>query len=254
MDIATLIGIIVAFGLVVLAIQLGGSITSFIDPVSMLIVVGGTIGVVLISSSLKSVLGVFGVAMKTFFYKAPSLEETMQQFVEFAKTVRKDGLLALESEVGGIDDDFLSKGLQMAIDGQEPKSIEDILYLEIDKIGDRHTKGVDMLNALGSYAPSMGMIGTLVGLVLMLQNMADPSSIGPAMAVALLTTFYGALMANILFLPMANKLKVYSKDELATRELMVTGIMSLLAGENPRIMEEKLMRYLPPKSRQSSFD
>jgi len=254
LDIATLIGIIVAFGLVVLAIQLGGSITSFIDPISLLIVVGGTVGVILVSNSLKSVLGVFGVAMKTFFYKAPSLEETMAQFVEFAKVVRKDGLLALESEVSGIEDEFLSKALQMAIDGQDPKSIEDILYLEIDKIGDRHSKGIDMFNSLGAFAPSMGMIGTLVGLVLMLQNMADPSSIGPAMAVALLTTFYGALMANILFLPMANKLKVYSKDERAAREMMVTGIMSLIAGENPRIMEEKLMRYLPPKSRQSSFD
>lgn len=254
MDIATLLGIIVAFGLVIMAIQLGGSITSFIDPVSLLIVVGGTVGVILVSNSLKSVLGVFAVAMKTFFNKTPSLEDTLEQFVEFAKTVRKDGLLALESELSKIEDEFLAKGLQMAIDGQEPKSIEDILYLEIDKIGDRHSKGADILNALGTYAPAMGMIGTLVGLVLMLQNMSDPSSIGPAMAVALLTTFYGALMANILFLPMANKLKVYSKEEINAREMMVTGIMSLIAGENPRLMEEKLMRYLPPKARKSSFE
>jgi len=168
--------------------------------------------------------------------------------------VRKDGILALESEVGSIENKFMAKGLQMAIDGQEPAAIEDILYMEMDKVSERHTLGADMFTALGTYAPSMGMIGTLVGLVLMLQNMSDPSSIGPSMSIALLTTFYGALMANILCLPMAGKLKTRSKEELLIHEIILVGIQSLVAGENPRVMEQKLLGYLPPKERKSSFD
>ena len=153
-----------------------------------------------------------------------------------------------------VESDFMKKGLQMAIDGQEPSEIEDILYNEIEKVKDRHQKGADMFTAFGTFAPAMGMIGTLVGLVLMLQNMSDPSSIGPSMSIALLTTFYGALMANIIFMPMANKLKSRSKDEILIYEIILTGIQSLVAGENPRVMEQKLHGFLPPKERISSFD
>ncbi len=252
MDIATIIGIVVAFGLVVSAI--GGGIGSFIDPPSMLIVIGGTVGVLLVGYPLKNCISVIGVVLKTFMYKVDSGTETIAKLVELAQTVRKDGILALESEVGSIENQFMAKGLQMAIDGQEPAAIEEILYLEMEKISARHSIGSDMFTALGTYAPSMGMIGTLVGLVLMLQNMSDPSSIGPSMSIALLTTFYGALMANILFLPMSGKLKTRSKDELLIHEIILVGIQSLVAGENPRIMEQKLLGYLPPKDRKSSFD
>jgi len=251
-DIATIIGILVAFGLVVSAI--GGGLSSFIDPPSMLIVIGGTVGVLLVGYPLDKCLGVIGVIMKTFMYKMDKGADVIAKLVELAQTVRKDGILALESEVGNIENKFLAKGLQMAIDGQEPSAIEDILYMEMDKVADRHTLGADMFTALGTYAPSMGMIGTLVGLVLMLQNMSDPSSIGPSMSIALLTTFYGALMANILFLPMSGKLKARSKDELLIHEIIIVGIQSLVAGENPRVMEQKLLGYLPPKQRKSSFD
>jgi len=247
-----MIGIVLAFGLVVSAI--GSGISSFIDPSSMLIVIGGTIGVLLVGYPLPKCISVIGIVMKTFMYKVDKGSEVIAKLVELAQTVRKDGILALESEVGSIENEFMSKGLQMAIDGQEPSSIEEILYMEMEKVADRHTLGADMFTAIGTYAPSMGMIGTLVGLVLMLQNMSDPSSIGPSMSIALLTTFYGALMANIIFLPMSGKLKTRSKEELLIREIIVVGIQSLVAGENPRIMEQKLLGYLPPKERKSSFD
>jgi len=251
-DIATLIGIVTAFGLVMFAI--GSGIPSFIDPPSILIVVGGTIGVIFVAYPLHTVIGLVGIILKTFMYKVDSGQAVITQLVELSQVVRKDGILALESRVGDIGNQFMSKGLQMAIDGQEPGDIEDILYMEMDKISDRHMKGADILTALGTFAPSMGMIGTLVGLVLMLQNMSDPSSIGPSMSIALLTTFYGALMANIIFLPMAGKLKARSKEEILIHEIILTGIQSLVAGENPRIMEQKLLGYLPPKERKSAFD
>lgn len=252
MDIATIIGIVVAFGLVVSAI--GGGIASFIDPPSMMIVIGGTIGVLLVGYPLKTALGVIGVVMKTIMYKLDSGADVIAKLVELAQTVRKDGILALESEVPNLENEFMAKGLQMAIDGQEPSAIEEILYMEMDKVAERHSRGADMFTALGTYAPSMGMIGTLVGLVLMLQNMSDPSSIGPSMSIALLTTFYGALMANILFLPMSGKLKTRSKEEMLIHEIILVGIQSLVIGENPRVMEQKLLGYLPPKERISSFD
>ncbi len=252
MDIATLIGIVTAFGLVMFAI--GSGLPSFIDPPSIMIVVGGTFGVILIAYPLGNVIGLIGIILKTFMYKVDTGKDVIAQLVDLAQVVRKDGILALESKVGEINNEFMAKGLQMAIDGQEPNDIEDILYMEMEKVSSRHTKGSDMLTALGTFAPSMGMIGTLVGLVLMLQNMSDPSSIGPSMSIALLTTFYGALMANIIFLPMAGKLKARSQEEILVHEIILTGVQSLVAGENPRIMEQKLLGYLPPKERVSGFD
>jgi len=251
-DIATVLGLVVAFGLVMFAI--GGGIASFIDIPSILIVIGGTVGVVLIAYPLGDVLKVIGVALKNFMYALPTGLETISQLVELAQVVRKEGILALESKVDDVDNAFMKKGLQMAIDGQEPSEIEDILFNEMEKVKGRHQKGADMFSAFGTFAPAMGMIGTLVGLVLMLQNMSDPASIGPSMSIALLTTFYGALLANIIFMPMANKLKSRSKDELLVYEIILSGIQSLVAGENPRVMEQKLLGFLPPKERQSSFD
>ncbi len=251
MDIATLIGLIVAFGLVAFAI--GSGIASFIDPPSMMIVFGGTIGVVLVSYPLSRVLGLVQIILKTFFYKTEDPAAMVAKLVELAQIVRKDGILALESHLNSIEHPLLAKGLQMAVDGQEPQVIEDTLYTEMEKVQERHQQGEDMLRALGTYAPAMGMIGTLVGLVLMLQNMQDPSTIGPSMAVALLTTFYGAILANIIFLPMAGKLKTRSKEEMLVNEIVIAGVQSLVAGENPRVMEQKLLGYLPPKQRKSAF-
>ena len=252
MDIATIIGMVVAFGLVLFAI--GDAVAGFIDINSIAIVIGGTFGVLLVAYPMANCIGVVKIILKTILNKPADGPSVVTEFVELAQIVRKDGILALESKVGDIEHPFMSKGLQMAIDGQEPTEIEEILYMEMDKLGERHLRGADMMTALGTFAPSMGMIGTLVGLVLMLANMEDPASIGPSMAVALLTTFYGALMANIIFLPMASKLKTRSKEELLVHEIILAGIQSLVAGENPRVMEQKLHGFLAPKDRASAFD
>ncbi len=254
MDIATIIGLVTAIGLVITAIQMGGSIASFVDPVSLLIVVGGTIGATLINYPLGEVLNSFSIGMKTFISKVENPSKMISQFVELSQIVRKDGLLAMENEVEGFKDPFLKKAVQMAIDGQEPAVIDEILYGEIEKVSDRHALGAEIFFIMGGFAPAFGMIGTLVGLVLMLQNMDDPSTIGPSMSVALLTTFYGALLANIFFIPMAGKLKTISKKEILASEIIIAGMQSLVAGENPRVMEQRLMSFLPPKERKSSFE
>jgi len=159
-DIATLIGIVLAFGLVIFAI--GSGLSSFIDPPSMMIVIGGTVGVLLVGYPMGKCIGIIGVVMKTFMYKVDAGADVIAKLVELAQTVRKDGILALESEVGSIDNEFMAKGLQMAIDGQEPAAIEDILYMEMEKVSERHNTGSDMFTALGTYAPSMGLILSLI--------------------------------------------------------------------------------------------
>lgn len=253
LDIATLIGLVTAFGLVFIAIHLGGSISSFADPVSALIVIGGTIGATLVNYPLSEVLRAISVGAKTFFARLTPPQQIITQIVEFSKLVRKEGLLALEGHMQKVNDPFLARALQMAIDGQEPDTIKDLLYIEIDKISDRHAMGAEIFSTMGSYAPAFGMIGTLIGLVLMLQNMDDPSTIGPSMSVALITTFYGAILANALFLPIAGKLRTLSKHELLTYEIVISGIQSLVAGENPRVLELRLHGFIPSKHRVSNI-
>jgi len=233
---------------------MGGTLESFVDVVSCLIVVGGTIGATLINYPLKEVLSAVGIGLKTFISKVQDPKATINDLIELSQIVRKDGILGMEGKVDDLDNEFMKKAIQMTIDGQEPSVIDDILYGETDKISDRHALGAEIFVTLAGFAPAFGMIGTLVGLVLMLQNMEDPSTIGPSMSVALLTTFYGALMANILFLPMAGKLKTLSKKEMLVNEIIMAGIQSLAAGENPRIMERRLMGFLSPKDRTSNFD
>ncbi len=253
MDLSTLLGIVGAFVLMLAAIMSGGSITLFIDPPSVLIVVGGTIGTTLVNYPFKQMFGAFAVLKKAFFHKETVPTDSITQLVEFSNKARKEGILSLQSVMDKIDDPFLLKGLQMAVDGQEPESLKNILYVEIEYIQDRHEQGAAIFKTMGGFAPAMGMIGTLIGLVQMLQNMSDPSAIGPAMAVALLTTFYGAVIANIICLPVAGKLKLRSASEVLNKTLITEGMESILAGENPRIMEQKLHSFIAPKMRQSSF-
>jgi len=251
-DIATPIGIIVALGMVIFGI--GSGLASFVNIPSLLIVVGGTIGAVLVSYPLSDVFKVFGVVLKTFIYPLPSADEAIGQLVEFSQVVRREGILALENTVGDLSNPFMIKGIQMAIDGREPSEIEDVLYMETEKLKDRHAKGSEMLMQVGALAPAMGMIGTLIGLVLMLQNMSDPSTIGPSMAVALLTTFYGAIISNVFAIPMAAKLKSRSKDEQLLYEIILAGVHSLVSGENPRSLEMKLLAFLPPAQRKATLE
>ncbi len=249
MDLATIIGIIVSFGLVIAAIITGGSPLIFIDIKSALIVFGGTIGATLVNFPLPRVLGVVGVVKNTFSSSIVQPNEIVDQFMDYANRARREGILSLEPVLKEIDDLYLKKGLQLTVDGLEPQAIQEILETEITYRENRHETGADILSTLGAFAPAMGMIGTVIGLILMLQTMDDPSTIGPAMAVALITTFYGAVMANLVFLPMAGKLRQRSKEEILNMEMILEGILAISKGENPRIIQEKLSSFIPPKER-----
>jgi chemotaxis protein MotA len=253
MDIATIVGVISAFGLVLMAIFMGGGLNIFINVPALMIVVGGTLGVTMINYPLKEVLGVLKVVRKALFSRTIAVKELIERFINFANKTRREGILALESELKGVQDEFLKKGVQLSIDGLEPQEIKDILDTEIDFIKSRHNLGAEVFTTMGTFAPAMGMIGTLIGLVQMLQSMDDPSTIGPAMAVALLTTFYGSIMANILFMPVAGKLKTRSKEEMLSKEMTIQGILSLSNGDNPRVLEQKLLAFIPPNQRGSYF-
>lgn len=250
MDLATVIGIFLSFGLVFGA--MGSDIILFWDIPSLLIVIGGTLGAALITYPVYHVLGVMAIMKKTFFSKLDPPTQMIVQFVDFASRVRREGILSLEPHLKEVKDEFLRKALQLTVDGMEPQAIQEILETEISYLEERHSRGAEILLCFGALAPAMGMIGTVIGLVLMLKNMSDPSSIGPAMAVALITTFYGAVLANLVFNPMAGKLKTRSKEEVLLRSMIIEGVMSLSRGENPRIIEEKLNSFLPPKSRKPS--
>ncbi|SKA82960.1 motility protein A [Desulfobaculum bizertense] len=252
MDLATLIGIVLSFGLVAAAIVTGGSPLIFISIPSMLIVLGGTIGATMVNYPLANILGLMGVIKKTFFSTLESPAEIIEKFMDYANRARREGILSLEPLLREIEDPFLRKGLQLTVDGLEPQTIEEIMETEISYLESRHEVGSEICSVLGAFAPAMGMIGTVIGLVQMLQTMSDPSTIGPAMAVALLTTFYGAVLANLVFIPMAGKLKTRSKEEVLRKEMILNGILSISKGENPRIIEEKLNSFLPPRERRQA--
>ena len=253
MDITTLVGIVTAFALVIWAIAMGGSMSIFINVPSVMIVVGGTLGATMINYPLPDMLKVVKVVRNAFFHKKATANQVISEFVGLAGVARREGILALETNINEMRDEFLKKGMQLSVDGLEPTSIKEILETEIVAIQDRHKLGAEIFTSMGAFAPALGMIGTLIGLVQMLRTMQDPSSIGPAMAVALLTTFYGSLIANILCLPIAGKLRNRSSQEVMMKELMTEGVISIAKGENPRVIEQKLNAYLPPQLRESSF-
>ncbi|MDK2921815.1 MAG: chemotaxis protein MotA [Desulfonauticus sp.] len=252
MDLATIVGIVLSFGLVAGAIVTGGSPMVFVNVPSMLIVFGGTLGATLVNYPLGHVLGVIGVIKNTFFAKGENPTQVIERFIDYANRARREGILALEPLVKEIKDPFLQKGLQLTVDGLEPQTIQEILETEISYMEERHEVGAEILGIMGAFAPAMGMIGTVIGLVQMLQTMNDPSTIGPSMAVALITTFYGAVLSNLVFNPMAGKLKTRSKEERLIKEMILEGILSISKGENPRIIEDKLNSFLPPKLRKQS--
>ncbi len=253
MDLATLLGVTSAFAMVLVAMLLGGSLVIFYDLPSILVVVGGTLGVTLINYPMRDVVNLFSVTKHVFFHRLAPLPEIIAQFVDFSTRARREGILALEQSIKEVTDPFLRKGLQLTIDGLEPINIQEILETELDYVAERHRVGAEIFMTMGTFAPAMGMIGTLIGLVQMLQSMSDPNAIGPAMAVAIITTFYGAILANMLFLPMSGKLKNRSAEEVMAKEIMLNGILSIARGDNPRVIEQKLHSFLPPALRQSTF-
>jgi len=254
MDLATVIGMAGALGLVIVAMALGVGIGPYIDAQSALIVIGGSISALMIAFKMEDVKGmatVFMLAIKPPQYDIPSL---IEKLVNYATDARRDGILALEAKVNNEDNDFLKKGLSMAVDGNEPDVIRELLEIEIEQMGNRHKTGQAIFDQFGAFGGAFGMIGTLVGLVAMLVNMSDPSAIGPAMAVALLTTLYGALIGNVFGGPVANILAVRDGEEQLVMTIVIEGIMSIQAGDNPRTLEQKLLSFLPPKQRASQFE
>lgn len=254
MDLSTIIGMGAAFGLMLMAILQGGPLSMFVNVPSIMIVFGGTIGVAFVHYPFSDLFDAANVAKKTILHKESSINDMIVQLMEFANKARKEGILALQSAMDNVEDEFLIKAMQMAVDGQEPDTLRSMLNTEIEYIEQRHDKGSNIFISLAAYAPAMGMVGTLIGLVQMLQTMDDPSSIGPAMAVALLTTFYGAVLANVIFAPMAGKLKNRSQSEVLNKTLIIEGMQSILSGENPRIMEQKLHAFIAPKLRETTFN
>jgi chemotaxis protein MotA len=244
MDIATILGIVSGCGVIIWAMALGGSLVIFWDVPSVAITVGGMLASTFIQFSLPQVLGIFSVIKKTFVTKIPTPLELIKNMVEYATINRRDGALALEQEVGKLRDTFFAKALQLIVDGQGPDDIRDFLSMEIQYMQDRHAVGKKILEYMGAAAPAFGMVGTLIGLVQMLRNLSSPDQIGAGMAVALLTTFYGAVMANLIFLPLAGKLSLYSKAETTSKEMIVEGICSIAKGDNPTIVREKLQVFL----------
>ncbi len=250
MDIATIVGMVAAFGLVSYGILSGGAgFGIFINVPSLAIVVGGTAGAVLIAYPLNRVIGAVGVAKKVFLHKAPDPQEFIAALSSLANKARREGILALEAAIDEAPDEFMRQGIQLTVDGQDPAAIEAIMSTEIESLQERHRLGAELFTTAGTFAPALGLIGTLIGLVQMLVNMSDPDSIGPSMAVALLTTFYGALFANLIFGPVAAKLKTRSAEEVLFRSLVLEGVLAITAGDNPRVVEQKLNAFLAPNIR-----
>ncbi len=249
MDLATIIGFITGIGLLLWAVMSKSTLSAFADGPSVAIVVGGAIAATLISSPLGNVMGVMKVIKNCFFAKSANPSELIKDLVGYAEIARRDGILSLESVTSEIKDPFVVSGIQMAVDGTDPELIEQVMNAELDAVALRHASGKALLEAVGRYGPAFGMIGTLVGLVIMLGNMSDPDSLGPSMAVALLTTLYGSLLANVVALPLADKLGMRSTEELAMKEIVIRGVMAIQSGDNPRVVEQKLKSFLPPKLR-----
>ena len=254
MDIATVVGIIAGFGLILISIILGGTLDTFINVPAIVIVVGGTISATLINYPLTDVVGLMGPVRQAFFTQDIDPRGLIQKLTEFATIARREGILALETHANETDDEFLGKSIQLAIDGTAPELIRDILTTEVAFMEDRHSRGQAILTSMGASAPAFGMIGTLIGLVQMLAGMEDPSSIGLGMAVALLTTLYGAVLANVVFIPVAGKLKVRTAGELLVKEITIEGILSIQSGDNPRVVEQKLKAFISPALREAAAD
>jgi len=247
MDIATVIGIVAGVTLVLMAII--SNIVLFINVPSMLIVVGGTIGATLINFPLGDVMGVLKTVKNAFLHKEKPPTEIIEMIVEFATAARREGILALESRAEDAGDPFLEKSIHLAVDGTAPELIKDILTTELAFLEERHSLGQGVFISMGTFAPAFGMIGTLIGLIQMLATLDDPSTIGAGMAVALLTTLYGALIANLFCMPIAGKLKVRTRMEMLVKEVIIEGILSIQSGDNPRVVEQKLMAFIPPSMR-----
>lgn len=256
-DILTPIGITLGFIMIMLAIveKDGSSAMSlFFDISSIFIVLGGIVASLLINFKKEQIALAKTIFKEAFYKNDQRLPELIRLFVTLSERARREGILALENELEDVDDEFIRKGILLAVDGIEPEVINDIMNAEITAKEERDYKGRIILEKCGEYAPAWGMIGTLVGLVLMLSNLDDPASLGPNMAVALLTTLYGTVLANLVFIPMASKLENQTEEEIFLKQIIIEGVIGVQSGQNPRILEEKLSAFLSGEPLEISDD
>jgi chemotaxis protein MotA len=249
MDIATLAGVVLGLILIFGSILLASSLAIFFHVPSLMITFGGTVAATLINYPLGKVLGVFRVAKNVVLFRLPPVEDEIDRMVEYANVARREGLLSLEEKLEELHDPFLNKGIRLIIDGFPQETVRNILRIELEFMDERHGMGKKILESMGSFAPAFGMIGTLIGLVAMLQTLDDPSQIGGGMATALLTTFYGALMANLIFIPLAGKLDARNREETLMREIMIEGLLQIQAGDRPNLVAAKLKSFIAPDVR-----
>ncbi|RJP83341.1 MAG: motility protein A [Desulfobacteraceae bacterium] len=244
MDIATIIGIVSGIGFIIITILMNSGLGLFIDPASIMIVVGGTVASTLIAFPLSEFLMVIGLTMRVFIFKIEKQQDLITLLVDISNKARKGGLLSIEGEIKNVKDPFLGKALQMTVDGVQSSAISAIMQKQMNLVEKKHKTGIRIFSSMAAYSPAFGMVGTLIGLVQMLASLDDPSTIGPKMAVAMITTFYGAILANLFFTPMSDKLKLRSEEELGNMNLLYEGVMSIREGEHPRLLEDKLNVYL----------
>ena len=251
MDVATILGIVSGLGLIAYTVVSGGNLDIFIHIPSMMIVGGGSMAAILVNFPLKEVISVLGIVKKAFMSDEIDATNIIDLFINLAMKSRRDGILAIDKELHTIDDNFMRIGLEMAVDGAEPETIKNVMEVELNYLIERHKKGQQIFLSLGTFSPAFGMIGTLMGLIAMLRTLDDPSNIGAGMAVALITTFYGSVLANLLFLPIAGKLKNRSDHEITIKEMMIDGVLAIQYGEHPKNLSRKLLNFIPPKTRNS---
>ncbi|TYT75074.1 motility protein A [Desulfobotulus mexicanus] len=244
MDIASIVGLVAGLGFILMGILLGSGIGLFVNAPSMAIVIGGTIGATLVAFPMKDFAKVGKAMKRIFMFKLEKPEDLVVRLVEISNKARKGGLLSIEGDIKSIEDPYFASALQMTVDGVKTGDIASIMQKKMTMVTKDNKSGATLFTVMGTYAPAFGMIGTLIGLVQMLATLDDPATIGPKMAVAMITTFYGAVMANLFFLPMADKLKVRGAEEILNMKLIYEGVLSIREGEHPRLMEDKLTIFL----------
>jgi chemotaxis protein MotA len=252
MDIATLLGIIFAFIALFGPIILAGELDLYIDIASILIVFFGAFAATLASYTLSDMINLFSVTKNAFFTKPMEHSRIIDSMVDLGEKARREGILALEREMGRLDDPFMKKAIQLAVDGNEPEVIENVMSNEIDNIAERHKVGRSMYDSMANYGPAYGMAATVIGLIQMLGALDDPANIGSGMALALITTFYGSIIANAIAIPLSTKLERRSKQEVTVKNMILFGVLSIHSGDNPRVTRDKLETFVAPKSRKGS--
>lgn len=251
MDLGTIIGVAAGFVLIAMSILTsGGAAGSYLHLPSAMMVMGGSFAAMLVANPLSRMLGIMKYVRHAMRVPDWQEEKIINELVGFSERARREGLLALEDNMDQVEDEFMRKGLQLVVDGTDPDIIKTILYNDLNQIQERHESGIKVFDDWGKIAPAFGMIGTLAGLIAMLANLEDQSRIGPGMALALITTMYGAVFANLVLIPMKSKLEDRDRDETRTKEIIIEGILSIQSGDNPRILLEKLVSFLPPRQRE----